>query len=82
VTLSVQNRRIDFLEHFWRNESLKTILVIGFLVTALGLLWVGQGAGYILSPDRSFMLQQTQWIYYGAATAALGLSLVVFARVV
>jgi uncharacterized membrane protein len=60
----------------------KTLFAIGFLVTALGLLWVGQGAGYTLWPERSFMLQQTEWIYYGAATAAMGLSLVVFAQVV
>jgi hypothetical protein len=54
--------------------------VIGALVLANGLLWMGQGSGYIPWPASSFMIGQTQWIYYGAATAAIGLLLIVFAR--
>ncbi len=48
----------------------------GLLILAMGLLWMGQGAGYIMWPQRSFMLLQTQWITYGAVTGALGLVLV------
>ncbi len=48
----------------------------GVLILAMGLLWMGQGAGYIMWPQSSFMLLQTQWITYGAVTAALGLVLV------
>jgi uncharacterized membrane protein len=56
----------------------KTLIISGTLLLGLGLLWVGQGAGFILWPDSSFMLLQTQWIYYGAATAALGMALFLF----
>jgi uncharacterized membrane protein len=58
---------------------MKTLTIIGLVITALGLLWIGQGSGYIQWPQSSFMLLQTQWVYYGAATAALGIGLVVYA---
>jgi hypothetical protein len=60
---------------------MKTALtVIGFLLLAMGLLWAGQGAGIIRWPAESFMISQTQWIYYGGATAAVGLILAVLGR--
>ncbi len=46
--------------------------MIGFLLLAMGLLWMGQGAGIIRWPAESFMISQTQWIYYGGATAVIG----------
>ncbi len=46
----------------------------------MGLLWAGQGAGIIRWPAESFMISQTQWIYYGGATAAVGLILAVLGR--
>ncbi len=49
-------------------------MIIGPVVTVLGLVWMGQGAGYIQWPPGSFMLGQTEWIYYGAATAVLGVA--------
>ena len=49
---------------------------IGLLLTATGLLWMGQGAGYIMWPQSSFMLLQTQWVYYGALTVTLGVAFV------
>jgi hypothetical protein len=55
-------------------------LLIGIVLLAFGLLFVGQGSGYIPWPASSFMVRQTQWIYYGAAIAALGLILIAFAR--
>ncbi len=50
-----------------------TLTVIGFLLLAMGLLWAGQGAGYIKWPAQSFMISQSQWIWYGGATALVGL---------
>jgi uncharacterized membrane protein len=50
-----------------------TLTVIGFFLLAMGLLWMGQGAGYIKWPAESFMISQTQWIYYGGGTALVGL---------
>lgn len=55
-------------------------LVIGSLAVLMGLVWTGQGLGYINWPESSFMLKQTQWAYYGAATALGGLVLIFVSR--
>jgi len=60
---------------------MKSLLTfIGFLLLAMGLLWMGQGAGYIRWPAESFMISQFQWVYYGGAVAAVGLIMIVAAR--
>ena len=60
---------------------MKTLLtIVGILALLMGLLWMGQGAGYIHWPAESFMIDQRPWIYYGGALAAVGLLLIVFAR--
>jgi hypothetical protein len=56
------------------------LLLIGVLALAFGLLFVGQGLGLIHWPARSFMINQTRWVYYGAAIAAAGLVLILIAR--
>jgi uncharacterized membrane protein len=50
-----------------------TLLIVGLLALAMGLLWIGQGTGAIKWPQTSFMINQIQWAGYGAALAALGL---------
>jgi hypothetical protein len=50
-----------------------TLLIVGLLALAAGLLWIGQGTGAIKWPQTSFMINQIQWTGYGAALAALGL---------
>ena len=50
-----------------------TLLIVGLLALAMGLLWIGQGTGAIKWPQTSFMINQIQWTGYGAALAALGL---------
>ena len=59
-------------------KSLLTI--IGIMAVLAGLVFVGQGSGYFPYPASSFMVRNTQWIYYGAAIAAAGIALVVFAN--
>jgi uncharacterized membrane protein len=54
----------------------KALLIVGFLVLAIGLLWIGQGTGVIPWPPSSFMISQIQWAYYGAALAVVGLILI------
>ncbi|HTK80640.1 MAG TPA: hypothetical protein VL286_09405 [Rhizomicrobium sp.] len=56
------------------------LVVIGIIAILIGLLWIGQGTGYVMWPRSSFMLQQTQWTWYGAALAVLGLILVLWSR--
>jgi hypothetical protein len=60
---------------------MKTVLTFfGFLLLAMGLFWACQGAGIIRWPAESFMISQFQWVYYGLATAAVGLVLIIFGR--
>jgi uncharacterized membrane protein len=54
----------------------RSLLIVGFLALALGLLWIGQGTGAIAWPQSSFMINQIQWAGYGAALAGLGLILI------
>jgi hypothetical protein len=53
-----------------------TLLIVGPLALAVGLLWIGQGTGAIKWPQTSFMINQIQWAGYGAALVALGLILI------
>jgi hypothetical protein len=53
-----------------------TLLILGVLALLMGLLWIGQGTGYVNWPQSSFMIQQIQWAYYGAALAVVGLILI------
>jgi len=55
-------------------------LTIGIIAVLMGLVWTGQGLGYINWPESSFMLKQTQWAYYGATTAIGGLVLILISR--
>lgn len=60
---------------------MKTVLlIVGIVVTLAGLLWAGQGMGWIMWPASSFMLADMKWAYIGAATALAGLGLVFYAR--
>ena len=52
------------------------LLTLGILSLLIGLLWIGQGTGYVAWPQSSFMISQIQWAYYGAALAAIGLILI------
>jgi hypothetical protein len=56
------------------------LLLVGIVLLAFGLLFVGQGWGLIRWPASSFMIDETRWIYYGAALALTGLVLIVMSR--
>lgn len=56
------------------------ILALGILALTIGLLWVGQGSGYINWPASSFMIRQVEWAYFGAGLAIAGLMLIWHAR--
>jgi hypothetical protein len=55
-------------------------LTLGILALLIGLLWIGQGTGTVNWPQSSFMIRQTQWAYFGAALAAIGLGLMWLSR--
>jgi hypothetical protein len=56
------------------------LLALGAVLAVLGLLWVGQGLGYIHWPQSSFMLDQRPWADRGAFAASAGLLLILIAR--
>jgi membrane protein implicated in regulation of membrane protease activity len=56
------------------------LLILGLLALAMGLLWVGQGAGLVHWPASSFMIDQRPWIARGAVLALIGLVLIVMSR--
>jgi hypothetical protein len=55
-------------------------LTLGLLALLMGLLWIGQGTGYVNWPQSSFMIRQIQWAWYGAGLAAIGVVLIAFGR--
>ena len=64
-----------------RNEAMKTLLLIlGILALLMGLLWVGQGLGYIHWPASSFMLDQRPWALRGVILAVGGVVLLALSR--
>ena len=56
------------------------LTIVGMLAVAMGLLWVGQGLGYVHWPRSSFMLDQRPWATGGGVLAAAGLALILFSR--
>lgn len=56
------------------------LLTTGAFAIAIGLLWIGQGTGYVNWPQSSFMISQVRWAYYGTALGIVGLLMIVFAR--
>jgi hypothetical protein len=56
------------------------LTLIGIIALLAGLLFMGQGSGYIPWPAESFMISETQWVYYGAGIAAVGALLIIIAR--
>jgi uncharacterized membrane protein len=56
------------------------LLLLGLVALAVGLLWVGQGMGYVHWPKTSFMINEMKWAYYGAGVAVVGLILIGVSR--
>ena len=54
--------------------------IIGLLAVLMGLLWIGQGTGYIHWPASSFMLDQRIWALWGALLAVIGIVLIRIGR--
>jgi len=56
------------------------LTVLGVLLILAGSLWALQGAGLVMWPASSFMLQQQSWVTYGIATALAGVMLIAWGR--
>lgn len=57
-----------------------TFLILGIAAVLMGLLWIGQGLGYIMWPASSFMLDQRPWATRGALLAVAGIVLIILSR--
>jgi hypothetical protein len=55
------------------------LLLVGIIVCAAGILFTGQGLGYINWPASSFMISEIKWVYYGSGIALVGILLIVIA---
>ena len=56
------------------------LLALGLVMCLIGIVWMGQGSGYFPYPASSFMIDQTPWIYRGAAVAVLGVVIAAVSR--
>jgi hypothetical protein len=60
---------------------MKTVLLLaGIAALLLGLLFAGQGLGYIPWPRTSFMIGQMFWAYAGGCIIVAGIVLIALAR--
>lgn len=56
------------------------MLIAGIVAVLAGLLWAGQGLGWIMWPESSFMLTDRKWAWIGGGTAIAGLALIALSR--
>jgi len=56
------------------------LMLIGIVVLVAGLVFVGQGLGYIRWPTSSFMISEIKWAYYGGGIAVVGILLIIIAH--
>ena len=53
---------------------------IGVLALIAGLGFIGEGSRFFANSAEGLMVNETQWIYYGAGIAVVGLLLIIFSR--
>ena len=56
------------------------MMILGIACALMGLLWIGQGLGYIHWPASSFMLDRRPWALRGAILAVVGVVLIILSR--
>ena len=56
------------------------LMLVGIVAFLAGVLFAGQGAGYIHWPASSTMINDMNWVYYGCALAVVGLLLILYGR--
>ena len=60
------------------------LMIVGIVALLVGLLWVGQGMGYITwhpaGMQPSVMVGDMGWTYKGVALAVVGILIIMWAR--
>jgi hypothetical protein len=60
---------------------IRTLLSIaGIAAMLMGLLWIGQGTGYVRWPESSFMIGQAAWTTRGLMLAVAGAAILLISR--
>ncbi len=54
--------------------------IVGVLALLLGLLWIGQGTGWVRWPASSFMIGVSDWALRGAVLAVGGALMILYGR--
>jgi hypothetical protein len=54
--------------------------IIGVFALLMGLLWLGQGSGYIHWPAKSFMVDERIWMLWGGLLAVVGIVVIRIGR--
>src|ERR1700691_2373530 len=52
------------------------LVILGIILLIAGLVFVGQGSGYFPYPASSFMIRETNWVYYGGGIGVGGVFLI------
>ena len=56
------------------------LLTVGFLALAIGLLWIGQGTGWVPWPANTIMDYNMAFTWYGLALIALSGAMIWYSR--
>ncbi len=56
------------------------LLVVGVLLLAYGLHWIGQGTGWLPWPAHTLMDNNMAFTWYGLGLSAAALALIAYAR--
>jgi hypothetical protein len=68
-------------DSWFKPHDVKTVLlIVGILALLMGLLWIGQGSGFIPWPASSFMIDQRPWALRGAILTVAGVVVILFSR--
>ena len=60
---------------------IRTLLSLaGIAAMAVGLLWIGQGTGYVRWPESSFMIGEAAWTTRGLMLAVAGAAILLISR--
>jgi hypothetical protein len=56
------------------------VMVLGGLCLLMGLLWIGQGLGWVRWPATSFMIDHSEWSIHGTILALVGAAMIAVGR--
>jgi hypothetical protein len=69
-----------FASWFMSHAMKAVLLVVGILALLVGLLWIGQGTGFVHWPASSFMIDQRPWALRGAILSVAAVVVILFSR--